>query len=261
MFDMPPAAKEHRMSEELSIGTRHQRRPHGITGGLILIALGVIFLLQQWGHFDLQNWWAIFILIPALSSFASTYAIYQHTGTVNRAVIGNFFGAVMILTVAFIFLFNLSWGVFWPFFIILPGLSMFLTGLPFGSAKTPALQQLEAFGRPWLMGTGLGVVLLGTGFLVANLDLFNPATVWPQWWGLMILCAALGGLWATAQLYNEEGRFGIVATANLTAAVVVAAVGVVALLGVDWNLLWPIVLIVAGCLVLLSVFRRTGAQG
>ena len=244
------------MTDESSIHDRRQRRPRGVTGGIILIALGLVFLLQQWGRFDLQNWWAIFILIPAFGSLASTYAIYEHSGRINRAVVGNFFGAMMILTVALIFLFNLSWAVFWPVFIILPGLSMFLTGLPFDGVNTPRFREFEAFARPWMTGTGLGAMLLGAGFLSANLGAFDPAVVWPQWWGVTILFAAVGGLVATAQLYNEEGRFGWAATGNLVAALIVAAVGIVAVLGVDWNLLWPIILIAGGCLVLLSAFRR-----
>lgn len=249
------------MIDETPTYTRRQRRPRGITGGLILIALGVVFLLQQWGRFDIQNWWAIFILIPALGSFASTYAIYRHSGTINRAVISNFFGALMILTVALMFFFNVSWAVFWPLFIILPGLSLFLTGLPFDGPDAPRFREFEAFARPWATGAGLGAMLLGAGFLSANLGLFDPATMWPQWWGLTILFPAVGGLIATMQLYNEEQRFGWLATGNLVAALIVAAVGIVALLGVDWNLLWPIILIAGGCLVLLGAFRRQpGAQ-
>jgi hypothetical protein len=43
----------------------NRHRGSGWIWGLGLVALGVIFLLQNFGIFIMNNWWAIFILIPA----------------------------------------------------------------------------------------------------------------------------------------------------------------------------------------------------
>jgi hypothetical protein len=38
--------------------------------GVALIALGMLFLVQNYLGYELRNWWALFILIPAIGSFA-----------------------------------------------------------------------------------------------------------------------------------------------------------------------------------------------
>jgi hypothetical protein len=50
--------------------------------GVILILLGVAFLLQNIGTFSipLENWWALFILIPALGAFDTARRIYRKSG-------------------------------------------------------------------------------------------------------------------------------------------------------------------------------------
>jgi len=45
-----------------------------LIGGVALIAFGVIVMLQNMGLVQLHNWWALFILIPALGSFATEVA-------------------------------------------------------------------------------------------------------------------------------------------------------------------------------------------
>ena len=49
-------------------------------GGAVLIALGIILLLSSLGSFYLENWWALFILIPAIGAFgnAARHEIVDH---------------------------------------------------------------------------------------------------------------------------------------------------------------------------------------
>ncbi len=47
----------------------NKQKDDGITSGLILIAVGVIFLVMQFGGFYIHNWWALFILIPVVVSW------------------------------------------------------------------------------------------------------------------------------------------------------------------------------------------------
>jgi len=70
------------MRSHIDLLTRHgygvlalDLRGHGGSGGLIiggaLIVFGLIIMLQNMGLMYLQNWWALFILIPAFGSFAA----------------------------------------------------------------------------------------------------------------------------------------------------------------------------------------------
>ena len=123
---------------ELRRQERHERREvrresrgrSGWIGGVVLILLGLFFLLQNFTNFELQNWWALFILIPAVSSFASAWNVYrdnsnQFTSAVTRPLLGGLIFTFM--TVAF--LFGIDFGIYWPVFIILGGLSLLFNGL------------------------------------------------------------------------------------------------------------------------------------
>lgn len=96
--------------------------------GLILILVGSGFLLTNLGIVDFRfdNWWALFILIPAVVSFANAWRAYSASGRVDGAVAGSLAGGMITLTVALIFLFNLDWGVVWPIFLILGGLAVLM---------------------------------------------------------------------------------------------------------------------------------------
>ena len=118
--------------------SRRQRRAErrevrGIPGGstwivgLILIVLGGAFLLQNMGrfYFPFTNWWALFILIPALSSLDRAYRAYKNAGNQFTAFARNaaFVGAILLI-VAGLFLFNLNWTYFGPALLILVGVGV-----------------------------------------------------------------------------------------------------------------------------------------
>jgi hypothetical protein len=101
----------------------HSRSENWIWG-IVLIAIGAVFLLQNLTPFRLINWWAIFILIPAAGSFVTAWRKYQETGRLTRSARGSLFGGLIFTTVAAIFLFNLDLSRFWPVIIIAAGLAM-----------------------------------------------------------------------------------------------------------------------------------------
>ena len=98
-------------------------------GGAVLIVIGVVFLLQNISGIDLGNWWALFILIPALGSLATAWRIYQTHGRLTSAARGPLVGGFILLLVAAIFLFNLDWGKVWPLFLIIAGVGVLATSL------------------------------------------------------------------------------------------------------------------------------------
>jgi len=94
--------------------------------GLVLIGLGVVFLLNQFTGFQLDNWWALFILIPAFGAFGNALRTRQTNGRLGSEGRGSLIGGLILTFVASIFLFELDWGQVWPVFLILAGLGVLL---------------------------------------------------------------------------------------------------------------------------------------
>jgi hypothetical protein len=215
-----------------------------------LMIIGFIFLAQQIGNFEFNNWWAFFILIPAFSSFGTAYGIWQRTRRFTFGVWSTFYGGLFPLLVALMFLFNLDWGRYWPLFVILPGVGMMISGLPIKRQEDTKIPAALLCHRPWVFFIGLSATLLGLTFLGMNLDRLETIRYLKteNWWGIFILIPALGGL-ITAFRLLVGGHSVILTVINLAGAVVIGLTGIVALLNLDWNLLnlvTPIILILAG---------------
>ena len=96
-------------------------------GGVVLIAVGLFFLLGNVFSVTLTgNWWAVFILIPALYSLQRAWYAYKRDGRLSDKAHSNLIGGLLIGAVAFIFLFGLSFGEWWPLFLIIVGLGALL---------------------------------------------------------------------------------------------------------------------------------------
>jgi len=134
MNDQPPVKES--LSEPLSRReARQQRRNarHASTGGLtwvagiLLILLGLAFLMENLGTFSLplDNWWALFVLIPALGAFDKAWQSYRQTGNQLTPVVGgSLLAGFVLLVVTAVLLFNLNWGIFGPILIILVGIGI-----------------------------------------------------------------------------------------------------------------------------------------
>ena len=127
-----PSDFEQPVTEKPKRDQRYQDSPRGggvparLIGGIVLIGLSVIFLLKQYGV-DIplfQNWWAFFILLPAIGAFWTGYTAYQRAGVWTNEARGAIAGGVLIALVAFVFLFQLDWGKIWPLFLIVPGVPL-----------------------------------------------------------------------------------------------------------------------------------------
>ena len=100
-------------------------------GGVILIGLGMIFLLQNTGALYLQNWWALFILLPALGSFGASFTEYRVSGRFNAKARGSLVAGLVFTAIASVFLFNLNFSLLLPIILIVAGVGMlFNTALP-----------------------------------------------------------------------------------------------------------------------------------
>jgi hypothetical protein len=69
--------------------------------GLVLITVGGALLLQKWRLPVLVgNWWALFMLIPAIGAFASAWALYRQAAQFTPRVGGLITGGLVPLTIA-----------------------------------------------------------------------------------------------------------------------------------------------------------------
>ena len=121
-------AEKEAMQMEESRPRRVQRQSGSLTGGLILIGIGTVFLLSQLTGWYIQNWWALFIFIPAVLKLNEVWQSYQANGRFNAETRGSLIGALLLTMVGAFFLFNISWNLFWPLLLILFGVSALLNG-------------------------------------------------------------------------------------------------------------------------------------
>ena len=131
--DMRRSAHEARWAERQAWHEQRRawRRSTGTAwiGGVVLILLGVVFLLQNFGGIRFDNWWALFILLPAVGSFATAWNIYRRTGQWNRPARGALIGGFVLLLITATFLFNLNWGLVFPVLLIVLGVALLLNSM------------------------------------------------------------------------------------------------------------------------------------
>ena len=104
---------------------REWRSQSGWLAGVVVIVIGVLFLLHNFGirlvFFEYHNWWAIVILIFALAPLSLAYRHYRETGKWDANMVYYMTSAAAILTVGLIFLLHLRWDRWWPLFVIYGG--------------------------------------------------------------------------------------------------------------------------------------------
>lgn len=120
-FDLEKAERHGRVEKQRS-------NDHWV-GGLILIGIGVVFLLANTTNIYINNWWALFILIPGVAKLAKSARHFRDDGRFSERARGSFTWGLILTLVAFTFIFNWSWGLIWPAFLIIFGLGALLSGV------------------------------------------------------------------------------------------------------------------------------------
>ncbi len=99
--------------------------------GLAIIVVGLVFLADNFGIrlplFAWQNWWALFIIVGAAAPLDRALQRYRNVGTLDAQVVNSLLSALAIVMVALMFLLDLSFGRWWPLFLILGGLHMLVS--------------------------------------------------------------------------------------------------------------------------------------
>lgn len=120
-------------TETLPAERRHHRE--GAPGwilGAILIVVGLVLMAQNFGFDGLQNWWALFILIPAFGALGNAWRSYQATGSfanTGGSLIGGLFLLFLSAYFLFDFRFDIDWRIVGPAFLILGGGVLLLQAL------------------------------------------------------------------------------------------------------------------------------------
>lgn len=105
--------------------------------GVILILLGIAFLLQTMGllTISLKNWWALFILIPAIGSLDTAWRMYRNADNHWTAPArSSLLVGLVLLAVTAGFLLGVSWTYFGPILLILAGVGI-LFNLALGNGE------------------------------------------------------------------------------------------------------------------------------
>lgn len=98
--------------------------------GLVLLAVGFLLLLQNFTGVRLiylNNWWAVFILVPGISSLAQAWERYRESGVFSPGARSSAFWGIVLVAVALTFFFNLSWALMLPVLLIAGGAFLLLT--------------------------------------------------------------------------------------------------------------------------------------
>ena len=93
-------------------------------GGVIIIAVGVVFLLGNFGFHLPPHWWAVLLLIPAAGLLVTAIRFYRVDGNFTGRAMGPTIGGGILLAMALAIFFGLNWGLFWPIVLIVVGLAI-----------------------------------------------------------------------------------------------------------------------------------------
>ena len=225
-----------------------------LLGGVLLMSVGVFFLSRV-TLFKNDNWWSVFIFLPALGLLWSAGLMHHFSqGAFNFWVRLHLSMGCIILAVALIFALDLNWAYAWSLMLIVPGLTIFLNG--FTSPR-------QRFGSPagsaanlqfWL---GTSVVLLGVTFLLNQLGLINLTEKFGNlhWWWLFILIPGVGALFnaLAARLFSGPSA---TASALLALGAVLSLDAGAEYLALSWVWRVPAALILGGLVLLVTEFSR-----
>ena len=106
---------------------RLDRRGSSWIGGLILLGLGILLLMQNTGTISVGRWWSLLILIPAIAAFSNAWKEYQVTkNLLTGRAIGALIAGVLLSAITAAFLFNLDWGWFGPALLLIIGIGVLI---------------------------------------------------------------------------------------------------------------------------------------
>jgi hypothetical protein len=109
--------------------TKTKKQDHSIITGIVIIIIGTIFLLGNFNIIEIgDRWWALFFLIPISFMVSDIWRRRQNNeGKIPASARGSITGLIILIFVMLAFILDLNWGVIWPVFIIIGGMSLILS--------------------------------------------------------------------------------------------------------------------------------------
>jgi cation transport ATPase len=102
-------------------------------------------------------------------------------------------------------------------------------------------------GGSWVVGAVL--ILVGIFIILQNLTSFSLE----NWWALLILIPALGAFGNAWRAYQNDERLSAPARASLISGIILTMVAAIFLLNLNWTIIGPVLLILAGIGLLINV--------
>ena len=124
-----PELYDRRAARRQRFEERHSGRSGSWVAGAILTLIGIFLLLDNLSGFHLDNWWALFILIPALGAFGNAWRSYQKDGRISGSARASIISGFVLLMVTTIFLFDLNWTYLGPILLVIAGLGLLVNVL------------------------------------------------------------------------------------------------------------------------------------
>lgn len=125
-------------------------KPPGMVPGIILIALGTLFLLGHMGILDTGRLWKFWPLIIVLVGLVKFFKEHSRVGGAVTIVVG------VLLQLGQLGYMQLSWGTLWPVILILAGIAMIWSRFEMPRFPTPAAT------------AGMGTVTGASGYETLN---------------------------------------------------------------------------------------------
>jgi hypothetical protein len=113
--------EKHEKNEKNEKGTGRGSIVGPVTGGLVLIWLGITFYLQQVNQLPSDNWWAYFVAGIGVIVILQGLLYYALT---QRSFYGLFIGGAILLILGLGFIYNYNFTYFWPLVLVAIGIAV-----------------------------------------------------------------------------------------------------------------------------------------
>lgn len=121
-FSSRRAERQQRIDER-----RAARTGGGWIGGILLLFIGLLLLGRNLNLTTFDNWWALFIMLPAIGSFSTAWGMYQAAdGHFTMRARSAMIVGLVLTAVTAMFLFNLNWTILGPSLLILAGIGLLI---------------------------------------------------------------------------------------------------------------------------------------
>ena len=124
-----PETSDRRTTRRQRLAERRSGRSSSWVLGAVLVLVGISLMVENLSGFTLENWWALFILLPALGAFGNAWRAYKRDERISTQTRASLISGFLLTMVAAIFLLNLNWNILAPVLLILAGVGLLVNML------------------------------------------------------------------------------------------------------------------------------------